>query len=95
MNGPVSNIQLDDIYFAGIHQLQTNLAAAEVLDGVGIRWSTVAGTNYTVQYASALPGDAGWSNVAPPIVGDGTTNCVFDPLNGAAPARFYRVGQTP
>ena len=95
VNGPVSNIQLDDIYFAGINQLQTNVAAAEVLDGVGIRWPTVAGTNYTVQWASALPGHAGWSNVAPPIVGDGTTNCVFDPLNGAASARFYRVGQTP
>ena len=80
VNGSISNIQFDDIYFAGGGSLQTNVVAAEILEAVGISWPTVAGTNYTVQWTTNLATNAVWSNLALPVVGDGTTNCLFDPL---------------
>ena len=75
-------------------RLQTNVVAAEILDGVGISWPTLAGTNYTVQWTANLATNAVWNNLAAPIVGDGTTNCLFDPL-AASSLKFYRILQSP
>jgi len=94
LNGAISNIQFDDIYFTGAGTLNTNVIAAEILDGVGICWPTVAGTNYTVQWTTNLAASAVWSNLAGPVVGDGTSHCLFDSLT-ASPLKFYRVQQLP
>jgi beta-glucanase (GH16 family) len=94
VSGPITDIEFDDIYFTGGGSLQTNLVAAEVLDGVGISWPTLAGTNYTVQWAAAPATNAVWSNLAGPMAGDGTTNILFEPF-GTWPCRFYRVLQSP
>ncbi len=94
VNGPISNIQFDDIYFTGGGSLHTNIVAAEILDGVGISWPTLAGTNYTVQWTANLATNAVWNNLAPPVLGDGTTNCLFDPI-AASLCKFYRVLQSP
>jgi hypothetical protein len=94
VSGPISNLQFDDIYFTGGDSLHTNAVAAEILDGVGISWPTLAGTNYTVQWAANLATNAVWNNLAPSIVGDGTTNCLFDPIAGS-PLKFYRIRQSP
>lgn len=93
-SGPISNIQFDDIYFAGSGTLRTNVVSAEVLDGVGISWPTRAGTNYAVQWTANLSADAAWSNLFGPSMGDGTPHFLFEPL-GSGPARFYRVLQSP
>ncbi len=37
VNGPISNIEFDDIYFTGGGSLHTNLVPAVILDGVGIQ----------------------------------------------------------
>jgi len=93
-SGPISDIELDDIYFAGGAALQTNIISAEILDGVGISWPTSAGTNYIVQWTADLGTNAVWHNLTPPSMGDGTTHSVFDPL-GSAGRKFYRILQSP
>ena len=69
LNGAISNIQLDDIYFTGGGTLHTNVVAAEILDGVGISWPTLAGTNYAVQWTANLATNAVWNNLAAPYCG--------------------------
>lgn len=93
-SGPISGIELDDIYFTGGAALQTNIVSAEVLDGVGIRWPTSAGMNYTVQWAAELDTNTVWNSLSPPLQGNGTTNTMFDPI-GTNAGRFYRVLQSP
>lgn len=92
--GPIPSIEFDDIYFTGGASLQTNVVAATVLDGVGISWPTLPGTNYTLQWTGNLGSPAGWSNLAPTMVGDGTIKSRFDPI-GTNAGRFYRVLQSP
>ncbi len=93
VNGPITNLELDDIYFAGGGVLHTNLVASEVLVAVAISWPTIAGKTYTLQSKSDLGTNISWSNLAAPVGGDGTTKRLFDPL-GSSP-RFYRILQTP
>jgi beta-glucanase (GH16 family) len=92
--GPIPNIEFDDIYFTGGASLQTNIVAAAVLDGVGISWPTLPGTNYTVQWTDSLGTHAEWNSLAPAIGGDGTTRSLFDPI-GTNSGRYYRVLQSP
>jgi hypothetical protein len=91
---PISDIELDDIYFAGGVALQTNVVSAAILNGISISWPTLPGTNYTVQWTDNLATNAGWNSLASAIVGDGTTKSLFDPI-GVNPGRFYRVRQSP
>jgi hypothetical protein len=92
--GPIPNIEFDDIYFTGGASLQTNVVASVTLDGVGISWPTLQGTNYTLQWKSNLSTNTGWDNLSPTIVGDGTTKTLFD-ATGTNSGRFYRVLQSP
>ncbi|MEI8040718.1 MAG: family 16 glycosylhydrolase [Verrucomicrobiota bacterium] len=93
-SGPISSIELDDIYFAGGRAFQTNVVSAAILDGVGLYWPTLVGTNYTMQWTSDLATNAAWSTLIGPVVGDGTTHCLFDPI-GATSRRLYRILQSP
>jgi beta-glucanase (GH16 family) len=90
----ISSIELDDIHYTSGGPLQTNVVSAAILDGIGISWPTLAGTNYTVQWTTSLATNTVWNNLAPPMVGDGTIHCLFDPI-GPSPCRFYRVLQSP
>ena len=92
--GPIPGIEFDDIYFTGGANRQTNVLAALVQDGVGISWPTVHGSNYTVQWTTHLGPNAGWTNLAPAKVGDGTVKTLFDPT-GLNQSKFYRVLQAP
>jgi hypothetical protein len=74
--------------------LHTNVVSSEVLAGVGLSWPTLALANYTVQWTTDLGSNPGWSTLAGPIVGDGTTNMLFQPF-GAATRSFYRIRQEP
>jgi beta-glucanase (GH16 family) len=93
-SGPIPNMELDDIYFAGGASLQTNVVSSVTLDGVGISWPTLPGTNYTLEWSAHLTPNAGWTSLAPTVVGDGTTKTLFDAI-GTNSGRFYRVLQTP
>jgi beta-glucanase (GH16 family) len=93
VNGPITSLELDDIYFAGGGVLHTNVVSCEVFDAVGISWPTVAGKNYTVQWTAALAANAAWNNLGSSVLGDGTTKRMFDAL-GASP-KFYRILQAP
>ena len=93
-SGPIPSIEFDDIYFTGGASLQTNVVSPVILNGVGISWPTLQGTNYTVQWTANLATNAGWNSLTPAIVGDGTTKSLFDPI-GINLGRFYRVLQSP
>lgn len=74
--------------------LTTNVVESSVDAGVSISWPTVPNTNYILQTATAPAIGAGWINLTPAILGDGTTSRVFEVL-GTNGQRFYRVLQTP
>jgi hypothetical protein len=93
-SGPISNLELDDIYFTGGASLKTNVVSSVTLHGVGISWPTLEGTNYTLQWTGNLAPNASWNSLAPPMVGDGTTRTLFD-ATGTSSGRFYRVLQAP
>jgi hypothetical protein len=92
--GPIPGIEFDDVYFKGGASLQTNVVAATILDGVGISWPTLPGTNYTVQWTGSLGSPAGWNSLSPTTVGDGNTKTLFDPI-GTNSGKYYRVIQSP
>jgi hypothetical protein len=94
VDGPISAIELDDIYFSGGAALQTNIVSAEVLDGVNISWPASAGMNYTVHWTTDLATNAVWNSLTPPLAGDDTTHSVFDPFSPTG-RRYYRILQSP
>jgi hypothetical protein len=94
VSGPISNIEFDDIYLTGGAALQTNIVSPEILDGVGISWPTVAGTNYIVQWTTNLAGNSSWNDLTPSVAGDGSTHSVFD-LIGSSSSKFYRIFESP
>jgi len=51
-------------------------------------WESVLGATHQLQYRSELTGGR-WLNLGEPMVGDGTTMCVEQPVDN--PARFYRI----
>lgn len=55
---------------------------------VDVCWNSRTGTTYQVQYHSDLTTNV-WTDLGPPIVGSGYSNCVTDAIAG--PQRFYRV----
>jgi endoglucanase Acf2 len=67
---------------------------ATVERGVAVSWPTLVQSNYIVQGTAGLVSGPGWTNVSATIVGDGTTNMLFDPV-GTNAGRFYRVLQAP
>jgi len=93
VDGEISDIELDDIYFSGGAALQTNVVSAVVEQGVGISWPSTAGSFYTVQWTDELSTNTIWNSVSPAVEGDWTTKTVFDPIIDAA--RFYQVLETP
>jgi endoglucanase Acf2 len=62
--------------------------------GVSISWPTRALSNYIIQAAGVPASNSVWSNLGAAVVGDGTTNTVFDPI-GTNLQRFYRVLPLP
>jgi hypothetical protein len=67
---------------------------ATVEYGVAISWPTLALSNYIVQGAASPASSAAWTNLGTTMVGNGTTNTLFDPI-GTNVQRFYRVLQSP
>jgi hypothetical protein len=59
---------------------------------VTVSWSSSTGNTYQVQYRSELTTNI-WTNLGPPIPGNGLTNSVVDAIVG--PQRFYRVITLP
>jgi len=67
----------------------TTLAIAQ---GVAVTWNSVTNMLYQVQWASSLDSNT-WFNLGSPVVGNGITNLLFDPLQSSN--RFYRVLPLP
>ena len=65
----------------------------EIEQGVGITWFASNSVTYQVQWASEELGtNTVWNNLGSSIIGDGTTNTVFDPVG--APHNVYQVLST-
>lgn len=94
VDGAISNIQLDDIYYSGGQALETTVVASVVQRGVGLSWPSTDGLMYGVQWAPDLGPDAVWTPMGPTIEGDWTTKTVFAPF-GEESIRFWRVVQLP
>jgi len=90
VDGEISDIELDDIYYSGGKAFQTNIVSAVVQDGVGISWPSTDGSIYTVQWTDELSSPTVWNSMSPTVEGDWTTKTVFDPF-GIDAARFYQV----
>lgn len=57
-----------------------------------IRWNTVVGKTYVVQYSTDL---ISWKTLGTPMQGDGSVATVSDPSTGPDPGpRYYRIGLT-
>ena len=85
--GPGNNIAVDDVSLiksSDILPTQTSIESA-----VQIGWTSYPGASYQVQWSSSVDTN-NWFNLGLPVVGNGSTNYVSDPLS-SAPRRFYRV----
>ena len=60
--------------------------------GVEIRFNTVAGRLYRVEYRDLLGFPATWNVLASGLVGNGTSMLVTDPAAVNLPTRYYRLG---
>ena len=57
-------------------------------------WTSRSNRTYQVQYRSALTTNL-WTNFGGPVPGNGTTNCVTEPVLPGEPQRYYRVEELP
>jgi hypothetical protein len=57
---------------------------------VEVCWTTRTNQPYQVQYSSELTTNL-WTDLGAPIQGNGSTNCIFDPVLPGEPRRYYRV----
>lgn len=92
-DGPISDIELDDIYYSGGLANETNIVSAIIQDGVGISWPSTDGSTYTVQWKSDLSTSV-WNSLSPTVEGDWTTKTVFDPFS-VEQSKVYRVLELP
>ena len=63
---------------------------ASTTNGVTIRWASVVGLNYQLQYKNALS-DPSWTTLPNSLAGTGNTISMTDTTTGANPSRYYRV----
>ena len=61
---------------------------------VEVCWGSVSNASYQVQYRAALDTNA-WTNLGPPVAGNGSMNCVTDKTPVGESQRFYRVIMLP
>jgi beta-glucanase (GH16 family) len=94
VDGAISNIELDDIYYAGGRAFETIIVPSIVERGVGLSWPSTDGSIYVVQWAAELGPDAVWNDLSAPIEGDWTTKTVFDAF-GPEERMFYRAIELP
>jgi len=64
-------------------------SAVSIHTAVEIEWSSTSGTTYQVQYSTNLV-STNWFDLGSTVLGDGSTNYVFDSTRGIS-ERFYRV----
>ena len=94
VDGAISNIELDDIHYAGGRAFETIVVPSVVERGVGVSWPSTNGSIYVVQWATKLGSDEVWQSLTDPIVGDWTRKTVFDAF-GPEKKKFYRVIEFP
>lgn len=69
-------------------------AATMRVSEVEVCWNTASNRTYQVQYRSTLTTNA-WTDLSPPVDGNGLINCITDKVPLGRPQRFYRVLTLP
>ena len=64
--------------------------AAVRVSEVEVCWEASSNRTYQVQYRSTLTTNI-WTNLGPPRPGNGSTDCITDPVQPAQPQRYYRI----
>jgi hypothetical protein len=67
----------------------TNASATTIYTAVEIDWQSQTNRFYQVQYVTSVNSNS-WLNLGDPILGNGSTNRLFDSILGQ-PRKFYRV----
>ena len=80
-----NDFALDDLAFT---VAPTNTVLT-IYTAVEINWTSQLNHTYQPQFSTVLAPNS-WSNLGPPIQGNGTNNSVFDSTRGQ-PVKFYRV----
>jgi beta-glucanase (GH16 family) len=93
VDGSISNIELDDIYYSGGKAFEIIVVPSVVERGMGISWPSTDGLIYSVQWATGL--DGVWNNMEQTVEGDWTTITVFDAFDPGTTRKFYRVVELP
>jgi beta-glucanase (GH16 family) len=94
VDGDISDIEFDNVYYSGGIAPQTNVVTAVVQYGYGVSWPSTDGSTYIIQYTDELVTNAVWQDLSAPIEGDWTTKTVFDPI-GLHTNRFYQGIEFP
>lgn len=94
VDGAISNIELDDIYYSGGRAFETIVVPSIVERGVGVSWPSTKGSIYVVQWATDLGPEEVWNTLVDPIEGDWTRITIFDTLD-LEKRKFYRVMELP
>lgn len=68
--------------------------AAIRVSEVEVCWDSVSNRNYQVQYRSTLTANV-WTDLGPPVAGNGSSNCLTDKVPLGRPERYYRVLTRP
>ena len=69
------------------------IPGASISHAVEVCWLAALDRSYQVQWCPAVDTNT-WFNFGSPVLGDGSTNCVFDSTRGRD-KRFYRVLEKP
>lgn len=87
INGDDSSYRIDNIALTS----GCEIAASIKVQGLDVLvcWPTDSNLHYQVQVRSDLAGGT-WSSLGAPVVGDGTPQCLADPISGQS-QRFYQV----
>jgi hypothetical protein len=87
--GVAGNAHVDSVVLERL-PLSSTIRVSEV----EVCWETVATRVYQVQFRSIVTANS-WTDLLPPVQGNGQTNCIKDVVPVGEPQRFYRVITVP
>jgi hypothetical protein len=87
--GLVGRGYIDNLSFSGTHLGGNDQPQVGITQAVAISWLSDYGRRYQVETCEDLVSGE-WQSFGDPILGDGTTNTVFDTV-GSSVRKFYRV----
>ena len=79
---------ISEVFCLGVPVLNVRVSQLEVC------WTSRSNRLYQVQYRSTLTTNI-WTSLGASVQGNGSTNCINDPINIGQPQRYYRIEELP